>query len=69
MFINSIHFVKYFTQLIFVSIASYLLSPCNIEYQLAITIGLISSTIFVLLDNQYPYIIQSYNSPSNDGLK
>ena len=51
------HLIKYMTQFILVTIASYILSPCKVKCTFAMSLGFISSTIFVLLDNQYPMIV------------
>ena len=54
--INIINLKKYMLQ--FVSlVSSYILSPCKIKGSFAMSLGFISSTIFVLLDNQYPYVV------------
>jgi len=57
MYINNINLLKYCVQLIVVSISVYTLSPCNIEILLSILIGLISASIFAILDTYYPMVI------------
>ena len=57
MYINNINLLKYCVQLIVVSISVYTLSPCNIEILLSILIGLISASIFAILDTYYPIVI------------
>jgi hypothetical protein len=57
MYLNKNNLIKYFLQLIIVSISSYSLSPCNIEVSLSLLIGLISASIFAILDIYYPIII------------
>lgn len=57
MYINQTNLQKYMLQFVLVSIASYILSPCKIKVTFAMSLGFISSTIFVLLDNQYPYVV------------
>jgi len=57
MYINNINLLKYCVQLIVVSISVYTLSPCKIEILLSITIGLISASIFAILDTYYPMVI------------
>ena len=39
------------------TIASYTLSPCKVNYNFAILLGLISSSLFALIDNYYPIIV------------
>ncbi len=62
--INKKHIIKYIIQFICVSISTYLLSPCDIKYKFSIIIGLISSSIFAILDYSYPIVITNQNSPS-----
>ncbi len=57
MYINKINLLKYCVQLIVVSISVYSLSPCKIEILLSIIIGLISASIFAILDTYYPMVI------------
>jgi hypothetical protein len=57
MYLNKNNIIKYLIQLIIVSISAYSLSPCNIEISLSILIGLISASIFAILDIYYPIII------------
>lgn len=59
--INKLHLIKYMAQCILVSLASYILSPCKIKCTFAFSLGLISSTIFVILDNFYPMIVIEKN--------
>ena len=49
--------LKYFTQLIIVTIASYLLSPCKVKLPFAMTLGFISSSLFAILDTMYPLVV------------
>ena len=53
---NATHFIKYIIQFICVSTASYLLSPCSIKKTFAIFIGILSASIFAVLDYMYPKI-------------
>ena len=55
--INLNNSIKYFSQLIVVTIASYLLSPCKVKLPFAMTLGFISSSLFAILDTMYPYIV------------
>ena len=57
-YINKKHIIKYLIQLLIVSLSVYLLSPCNISYNLSILVGLISSSIFAILDIMFPLIIK-----------
>ena len=57
MFINHNNLLKYMIQLIIVSIASYCLSPCKVNCDFALLLGLISSSLFALIDNYYPTIV------------
>lgn len=59
--INKKHFIKYFVQLVIVTIASYLLSPCKVKLIFALTLGFISASLFAILDTLYPFIIDDYN--------
>ena len=59
--INKKHFIKYLTQLIIVTIASYLFSPCKVKFMFALTLGFISSSLFAILDTLYPFIIDDSN--------
>jgi len=60
MYINKINLLKYFIQLIIVSISVYSLSPCNIDISLSIIIGMISASVFAILDTYYPMIIYKH---------
>ena len=59
--INFNNCIKYFTQLIVVTIASYLLSPCKVKLPFAMTLGFISSSLFAILDTMYPYVVIEEN--------
>jgi len=58
---------KYIIQVILVSIASYCLSPCDVKIPFALSIGLISATIFVILDMYYPMIVYDKKNNTGDG--
>ena len=45
--------------------ASYTLSPCKVNYNFAILLGLISSSLFALIDNYYPIINYGLNKIAN----
>ena len=49
--------MKYLLQLIIVSLTAYTLSPCNLKMSFAITIGLISASVFALIDTYYPIVV------------
>ena len=49
--------MKYLIQFILVSLTSYTLSPCTLKVSFAMTIGLISASIFALLDTYYPIVV------------
>ena len=57
MYINKNNLLKYIVQFSIVAITSYTLSPCKVNYNFAILLGLISSSLFALIDNYYPIII------------
>ena len=57
MYINKNNLLKYIIQFSIVTMASYTLSPCKVNYNFAILLGLISSSLFALIDNYYPIII------------
>ena len=57
MYINKNNLLKYVVQFSIVAIASYPLSPCKVNYNFAILLGLISSSLFALIDNYYPIIV------------
>jgi len=61
MFINHNNLLKYIIQLIIVSVASYCLSPCKVNCNFALLLGLISSSLFALIDNYYPTIVYQKN--------
>lgn len=61
MFINHNNLLKYIIQLIVVSVASYCLSPCKVNCNFALLLGLISSSLFALIDNYYPTIVYQKN--------
>jgi hypothetical protein len=54
--------MKYLIQFILVSLTSYTLSPCTLKVSFAMTIGLISASIFALLDTYYPIVVYKENS-------
>lgn len=55
--LNKKHLIKYLFQFMIVSIASYLLSPCDSNYKFSIFMGTISATIFAILDYTYPTVV------------
>ena len=55
--INKKHLLKYLIQFIIVSLTSYCLSPCNLKVSFAVTIGLLSASVFAILDTFYPMIV------------
>ena len=59
--LNKRNCIKYCIQLSLVTISSYLLSPCQIKLSFALTLGLISTSIFSILDVMYPIIIDNSN--------
>ena len=65
MYINKNNLLKYIIQFVIVSIASYTLSPCKVSYNFAILLGLISSSLFALIDNYYPTIIYEKSINNN----
>jgi len=65
MYINLNNFTKYMIQFIIVSIASYCLSPCKVNCNFAILLGLISSSLFALIDNYYPIVVYQKNLEEN----
>jgi len=52
--INKSNCIKYFVQLLLVTVSSCILSPCDIKLPFALTLGLISASIFSILDIMYP---------------
>jgi hypothetical protein len=61
MYLNTKNLMKYLIQFILVSLTSYTLSPCTLKMSFAATIGLISASIFALLDTYYPIVIHKEN--------
>jgi len=61
MILNTKNLMKYLLQLIIVGMTSYLLSPCNLKISFAVTIGLISASIFAIIDTFYPMIVSRDN--------
>lgn len=61
MYINKNNLLKYLLQFLIVAIASYSLSPCKVNYNFSILLGLISSSLFALIDNYYPIIVYEKN--------
>lgn len=61
MYINKNNLLKYVIQFTIVAIFSYTLSPCKVNYNFAILLGLISSSLFALIDNYYPIIVYEKN--------
>ncbi len=57
MYLNTKNLMKYLLQLIIVSLTAYTLSPCNLKMSFAITIGLISASVFALIDTYYPIVV------------
>ena len=57
MYLNKNHLMKYLLQMILVSLISYCISPCNLNFNFAITMGLLSASIFAIVDTFYPMII------------
>jgi len=50
--------MKYLLQLIIVSLTAFCLSPCNLKVSFAVTIGLISASVFAMIDTFYPMIVR-----------
>jgi len=65
MYINKNNLLKYIIQFLIVCIDSYSLSPCKVNYNFAILLGLISSSLFALIDNYYPIIIYEKSTDNN----
>lgn len=57
MILNTKNLMKYLLQLIIVSLTAFCLSPCNLKVSFAVTIGLISASLFAIIDTFYPMII------------
>lgn len=55
--INKKHLLKYLIQFIIVSLTAYCLSPCNLKVSFAVVIGLLSASVFAILDTFYPMIV------------
>ena len=54
---NQKHLIKYFIMFFIVTISTYFIPNCSIMNEHAIYIGLLASTTFVILDNNFPTII------------
>ena len=57
MYLNKNHLMKYLLQMILVSLISYCISPCKLNFNFAIIMGLLSASIFAIVDTFYPMII------------
>ncbi len=57
MYLNTKNLMKYLLQFIIVSLTAYTLSPCNLKLSFAVTIGLISASVFALIDTYYPIVV------------
>lgn len=57
MYINKNNLIKYLIQFIFVTLTVYNLSPCKIKISYSMLIGLISASLFAIIDTFYPIII------------
>ena len=66
MYINKNNLLKYLVQFTIVTMFSYTLSPCKVNYNFAILLGLISSSLFALIDNYYPIIVYEKNIDDGD---
>ena len=55
--INKKHLLKYLIQFIIISLTAYCISPCNLKTSFAVIIGILSASIFALLDTFYPMIV------------
>ena len=55
--INKKHIMKYLLQFIIVSLSAYCLSPCNLKISFAVIIGLLSASVFAIIDTFYPIIV------------
>ena len=64
MYLNTKNLLKYLLQFLIVSLTAYTLSPCNLKISFAVTIGLISASIFALIDTYYPIVV--YKDKSHD---
>jgi hypothetical protein len=58
MILNTKNLMKYLLQLIIVSLTAFCLSPCNLKVSFAVTIGLISASVFAMIDTFYPMIVR-----------
>ena len=57
MYINKNNLLKYLIQFVIVSLTVYNLSPCKIKISFSMLIGLISASLFAIIDTFYPIII------------
>ncbi len=64
MYLNTKNLMKYLLQFIIVSLTAYTLSPCNLKLSFAVTIGLISASVFAIIDTYYPIVV--YSDKSHD---
>jgi hypothetical protein len=58
MYINKTNLKKYLIQLLVVFLASYTITECNISIFNSVKVGLVSSTLFILIDMLYPNVIK-----------
>lgn len=57
MYINKNNLIKYLIQFIFVTLTVYNLSPCKIKISYSMLIGLISASLFAIIDTFFPTFI------------
>ena len=57
MYLNTKNLLKYLLQFLIVSLIAYTLSPCTLKVSFAITVRLISASIFALIDTYYPIVV------------
>jgi hypothetical protein len=57
MYLNKNNIMKYLLQLIIVAVTVHTLSPCKIKVQTSLLVGLISASLFAIIDTYFPMVV------------
>ena len=57
MYLNKSNVMKYLLQFIIVAVTVHTLSPCKIKVQTSLLVGLISASLFAIIDTYFPMVV------------
>jgi len=57
MYLNKSNVMKYLLQFIIVAVTVHTLSPCKIKVKTSLLVGLISASLFAIIDTYFPMVV------------